>query len=141
MTSSGTPSKSEKPRSRTPAEIEAELAATRKRFTATLDELSVRTQPDELGKDLSDMATSAGSDLVTKAKEWSGLSEDSSGVRPELVGALAGAGLAILILVVRSRRSSVAYEFVLPNDKAQVEGIVVRATGRKVPRGIGGRTV
>lgn len=141
MTSSGTSSKSQQPRSRTPAEIEAELASTRQRFTATLDELSVRTQPDELGKDLSDIATSAGSDLVSQAKEWSGLSEDSSGLRPELVGALAGAGLAILILLIRSRRSSVAYEFVLPNDQTKVDGIVVRATGRTMPKGIGGRRV
>lgn len=134
-------SPSEKPPKRTLADIEHDLAATRQRFTATLDELSVRTQPDQLGKDVSEVAQSAVEDAADKAKDWAGLGEDSPGPRPQLVGALAGAALAILILIVRSRRSSVTYEFVLPNKKAQVEGIVVRAKGRKIPAGIGGQAV
>jgi hypothetical protein len=91
-------------KSRTPEQIEQDLAATRARFTATLDELSVRVQPDQLGQEVSEIASAALSDGVTKAKSWAGLGEDSTGLRPELVGALAGAGVAIVILVVRSRR-------------------------------------
>jgi hypothetical protein len=91
-------------KSRTPEQIEQDLAATRARFTATLDELSVRVQPDQLGQEVSEIASAALNDGVTKAKSWAGLGEDSTGLRPELVGALAGAGVAIVILVVRSRR-------------------------------------
>lgn len=99
MTSTPQPRKS-----RTPEQIEQDLAATRARFTATLDELSVRVQPDQLGQEVSEIASAAISDGVTKAKTWAGLGEGSTGLRPELVGAMAGAGLAIVILVVRSRR-------------------------------------
>ena len=99
MTSSTEPSKS-----RSPQEIEADLAATRARFVSTLDELSVRMQPDELGQELSEIGVSALEATVQTAKEWMGLSEDSDGPRPEFVGAVAGAGLAVVVLVVRSRR-------------------------------------
>lgn len=112
------------------------MAAARARFTATLDELSVRVQPDQLGQDVSEVASAAASTSLAKAKDWAGLSEQSSGPRPELVGALAGAGLAIVILLLRSRRSSVAYEFVLPSDNVDIEELLVRARGRSVPSGI-----
>ncbi len=125
-------------KSRSPEQIEADLAATRQRFTRTLDELSVRMQPDELGQDVSDIASAAAADGVEKAKEWAGLADDSAGPRPELVGALAGAGLAILILLVRSRRARVPYEFTLPNDAVRLDEVLVRARGRKVPKAIGG---
>lgn len=138
VTSSSPPAK---PPKKSPAEIEQELAAVRRRFTATLDEISVRTQPDELGKDVSAVAQSAADDMVATVKDWTGLGEDAAGPRPELLGALAGAGLAIVILLLRSRRASVTYEFTLPNDSARIDGIVVRARGRTVPSGIGGRAV
>lgn len=130
-----------KPVQRTPEEIEQDLASLRKRFTATLDELSVRTAPDELGKEVSDVAGAAASDGISKAKAWAGLGEDSEGIRPELIGAAAGAAVAVLILVIRSRRSTVAYEFALPSDAAQVEGLVVRARGRKIPSHVGAEAV
>lgn len=101
MTSTSQPKKA-----RSPEEIENDLAATRARFTATLDELSVRVQPDELGQDVSRVASSAASTSIAKAKDWAGLSESSDGVRPELIGAAAGAGLAIVFLIWRARRSS-----------------------------------
>lgn len=131
MTSTPQPKKS-----RSPDEIENDLAAARARFTATLDELSVRVQPDQLGQDVSDVASAAASESLAKAKDWAGLSEQSNGPRPELVGALAGAGLAIVILLLRSRRSSVAYEFVLPSDNVDIEELLVRARGRSVPSGL-----
>jgi len=126
-------------KARSPEEIEKDLAAVRARFTSTLDELSVRVQPDELGQDVSAVASSAAGATVDKAKEWAGLGE--TGPRPELIGALAGAGLAIVILLVRSRRSTVTYEFLLPNDKVSLDEVLVRATGRKVPSGLGGAEV
>ena len=135
-------SSTEQPKkSRSPQQIEADLAATRQRFTRTLDELSVRMQPDELGQDVSDIASAAAADGLEKAKEWTGLSDDSAGPRPELLGAIAGAGLAILILVVRGRRARVAYEFTLPNDSVRLDEVLVRARGRKVPKAIGGSRV
>ncbi len=135
-------SSTEQPKkSRSPQQIEADLAATRQRFTRTLDELSVRMQPDELGQDVSDIASAAAADGLDKAKEWAGLSDDSAGPRPELLGALAGAGLAILILVIRSRRARVSYEFTLPNDSVRLDEVLVRARGRKVPKAIGGSRV
>lgn len=127
-------------KSRSPEQIEADLATTRQRFTRTLDELSVRMQPDELGQDVSDVASAAAADGLEKAKQWAGLSGDA-GPRPELVGALAGAGLAILLLVVRSRRAKVSYEFTLPNDSVRLDEVLVRARGRKVPKAIGGSRV
>lgn len=137
MTSSTQPPK----KTLSPDEIEAELAATRTRFTRTLDELSVRMQPDQLGQDVSAVAGAAANDGIGKAKEWAGLADDSAGPRPELVGALAGAGLAVLILIVRARRGKVTYEFTLPNDAVRLDEVLVRARGRKVPRGIGGSAV
>lgn len=135
-------SSTEQPKkSRSPQQIEADLAATRQRFTRTLDELSVRMQPDELGQDVSDIAGAAAADGLEKAKEWVGLSDDSAGPRPELLGAVAGAGLAILILVVRARRAKVSYEFTLPNDSVRLDEVLVRARGRKVPKAIGGSRV
>lgn len=131
MTSTPPPKKS-----RSPEQIENDLAAARARFTSTLDELSVRVQPDELGQDVSAVAGAAAATSLEKAKDWAGLSESSPGPRPELVGALAGAGLAIVILLVRSRRSSVSYEFVLPSDGVDIEELLVRARGRKVPSGL-----
>jgi hypothetical protein len=89
---------------RSPDDIERDLAATRARFTATLDELSVRTQPEALGEDISAAARSAASDGMAKAKTWAGVGPDSTGLRPELVGAMAGAGVAVVILLLRSRR-------------------------------------
>jgi hypothetical protein len=91
---------------RSPEEIERDLAATRARFTATLDELSVRTQPQALGEDISAAASAAASDGLARAKAWAGLGPDSTGLRPEFVGAVAGAGLAVVILMLRSRRHS-----------------------------------
>ena len=88
---------------RSPDDIERDLAATRARFTATLDELSVRTQPQALGHDISVAASSAASDGVARAKDWAGLGPESTGLRPEFVGAMAGAGLAVVILGLRSR--------------------------------------
>jgi hypothetical protein len=139
----GVTSSTEQPKkaTRSPEQIEADLATTRARFTRTLDELSVRMQPDELGQDVSDIASAAAADGMTKAKEWAGLTEDSTGPRPELVGALAGAGLAILILIIRSRRAKVTYEFTLPNDAVRLEEVLVRAKGRKVPKALGGSAV
>lgn len=135
-------SSTEQPKpSRSPEQIEAELTATRQRFTQTLDELSVRMQPDELGQDVSDVASAAAADGAEKLKDWTGLSETSSGPRPEFVGALAGAGLAILILLVRSRRAKVTYEFTLPNEGVRLEEVLVRAKGRKVPTALGGTRV
>lgn len=135
-------SSSEQPKkTRSPEQIEADLADMRTRFTRTLDELSVRMQPDQLGQDVSDIASAAASDGVDKAKEWAGLSEGSSGPRPELVGAVAGAGLALLILIIRARRAKVSYEFTLPNDAVRLEEVLVRAKGRKVPKAIGGSAV
>lgn len=99
MTSTPPPKKS-----RTPDEIEKDLAAARARFTSTLDELSVRAQPNELGQDVSAVANAAAATSLEKAKEWAGLAEDSDGVRPELVGAAAGAALAVVILIWRARR-------------------------------------
>lgn len=128
-----------KPEQRSVAEIEQELDSARRRLTSTLDELSVRMQPDQLGKDVSAVALSAADDGMTRVKAAVGLApapDGSSGVRPEVIGALAGAGLAIIILFLRSRRHGVSYEFVLPNDSTTVDEILVRATGRKVPRGI-----
>lgn len=136
MTSTSPPKKA-----RSPEEIEKELAAVRARFTSTLDELSVRAQPDQLGQDVAEVASSAASSSLAKAKEWAGLGESSTGPRPELIGALAGAGLAIAILIARSRRSTVTYEFMLPNEKVSLEEVLVRATGRKVPPGLGGAEV
>ena len=46
--------------------VEADLAATRARFTRTLDELSVRMQPDELGQDVSEVASAA----AARASAW-----------------------------------------------------------------------
>lgn len=125
---------------RTPEEIEQDLAELRKRFTAKLDELSVRTQPDELGKEASDVASAAATDVIAKAKAWAGLDEDSEGIRPELIGAVAGAAVAILILMVRSRRA-VSYEFTLPSEAAKVEGVVIRAKGRKIPSHVGAEAI
>lgn len=136
MTSTPQPQKT-----RSPEEIEKDLAAVRARFTATLDELSVRVQPDQLGQDVSEVASAAATESVARAKDWAGLSEESSGPRPELIGALAGAGLAIAILWWRSRRGSVSYEFMLPNDGVKLEEVLVRAKGRKVPRGFGSGAV
>ena len=89
---------------RSPDDIERDLAAVRARFTATLDELSVRTQPQALGQDISAAASTALRDGVARAKDWAGLGPESTGPRPEFVGAMAGAGLAVVILVLRSRR-------------------------------------
>ena len=49
--------------------------------------------------------------------------------------------LAILILVIRSRRARVSYEFTLPNDSVRLDEVLVRARGRKVPKAIGGSRV
>jgi hypothetical protein len=62
-----------KPPPRSAAQIEQDLAATRARFLATLDELSVRTQPDQLSKDVSAVARSTVSQQVARAKQWAGL--------------------------------------------------------------------
>ena len=137
MTSSPTPQTP----ARTPDEIEKDLTATRQRFTGTLNEISVRVQPEQLGQDLTDVASSAAEDAVSRAKTWAGLDEDSDGIRPELIGALVGAGLAIAILVLRRRHSTVTYEFMLPNDNVALEEVLVRATGHRVPSEIGGQAV
>jgi len=129
----------QKPEQRSAAEIENEIDATRRRLTSTLDELSVRMQPDQLGKDVSEVAFAAAEDGKSRVKVALGLQpapDGSSGIRPEVIGALAGAGLAILILLIRSRRQSVSYKLVLPNDSTTIDEILVRATGGKVPRGI-----
>ena|GEM_PF-1144502 len=104
MTSS---SPAAKPPPRSAAQIEQDLAATRTRFLATLDELSVRTQPDQLSKDLSAVARSAVDQQVTKVKQWAGVptaDEPDRRLNPVVVGALAGAGVAVLVLVVRAAR-------------------------------------
>lgn len=64
----------------------------------------MRTQPEALGQDISAAASAAASDGVAKAKTWAGLGPESTGLRPELVGAMAGAGVAVVILLLRSRR-------------------------------------
>jgi hypothetical protein len=97
-----------KQRPRTTAEIEQDLVATRARLTSTLDELSVRMQPDQLGKEVSDVARSAVDDQVGRFKAWAGLPDSSDPHRqlnPAFAGAVAGAGLAVVILLVRARRS------------------------------------
>jgi hypothetical protein len=116
---------------RSPEDIERDLAATRARFTATLDELSVRTKPEALGQDISSAASAAANDGVAKAKKWAGVGPDSDGLRPELIGALAGAGLAVVILLLRSRHHSapVAYGILLPSDTAALEEILLRSRG------------
>lgn len=95
------------PRPRTPEEIERDLAATRARFSATLDELSVRMQPEQIGKDVSATARAAVDDQVSRIKQWAGVPTPSAPNRtlnPVVVGALAGAGIAVLVLVVRAAR-------------------------------------
>lgn len=94
-----------KPAPRTPDQIEQELAATRARFTATLDELSVRMQPEQLGKEVSATARAAVDDQVSRVKQWAGVPTPDApdrSLNPMVVGALAGAGVAVLILVVRA---------------------------------------
>jgi len=126
---------------RTPDQIEKDLSATRQRFTETLNEISVRVQPEQLGQDLTEVASSAAEDAVAKAKAWAGLDDESDGIRPELIGALAGAGLAVVIMLLRRRHSTVTYEFMLPNDNVALEEVLVRATGHRVPSEIGGQAV
>jgi hypothetical protein len=90
---------------RTPDQIERDLAATRARFTATLDELSVRMQPEQLGKEVSATARAAVDDQVSRVKQWAGVATPDApdrSLNPMVVGALAGAGVAVLILVVRA---------------------------------------
>lgn len=97
-----------KPKPRTPTEIEQGIAVTRARLNATLDELSVRIQPDHLGKEVSEVASVAVGDQVGRFKAWAGIPDESDpnrSLNPVFVGALAGAGLAVLVLVVRSRRN------------------------------------
>jgi hypothetical protein len=94
-----------KPPPRTPDQITQDLAATRARFTATLDELSVRMQPDQLGQQVSEVARSAVDEQVGRVKQWAGVPTPDAPDRtlnPVVVGALAGAGVAVLILVVRA---------------------------------------
>jgi hypothetical protein len=94
-----------RPAPRTPQQIEQELAATRARFTATLDELSVRMQPEQLGKEVSATARAAVDDQVSRVKQWAGVPTPEApdrALNPMVVGALAGAGVAVLILVVRA---------------------------------------
>jgi hypothetical protein len=94
-----------RPEPRTPKQIEQDLAATRARFTATLDELSVRMQPEQLGKEVSATARAAVDDQVSRVKQWAGVPTPDApdrSINPMVVGALAGAGVAVLILVVRA---------------------------------------
>ena len=96
-----------KPPPRTAAQIEQDLAATRVRFLATLDELSVRTQPDQLSQDITAVARSAVDQQVGRFKQWAGVptpEEPDRRLNPAFVGAVAGAGVAVLVLVVRAVR-------------------------------------
>ncbi len=102
MTSS---SPAPKPPPRTVAQIEQDLTATRARFLSTLDELSVRTQPDQLSQDVRAVARSTVDQQVARVRDWAGLptpEDPDRTLNPVVVGALAGAGLAVAVLVVRA---------------------------------------
>jgi hypothetical protein len=85
------PAKVEKPRQRTPDEIEQELAETTQRLVSRVDELVYRVHPRRLVR-------SGVADLKAKIVEPDG------GLRKELVGAAIGALVGVAVLVWRSRR-------------------------------------
>jgi Protein of unknown function (DUF3618) len=94
-----------KPPPRTAAQIEQDLAATRARFLSTLDEISVRTQPEQLSQDVRAVARATVEQQVGRVKDWAGLptpEDPDRTLNPVVVGALAGAGVAVLLLVARA---------------------------------------
>jgi hypothetical protein len=94
-----------KPPPRTAAQIEQDLAATRARFLSTLDELSVRAQPDQLSEDVQAVVRSTVDQQVARARDWAGLptaDDPDRPLNPVFVGALAGAGVAVVLLVLRA---------------------------------------
>jgi hypothetical protein len=62
-------------------------------------------QPEQLGKEVSATARAAVDDQVSRVKQWAGVPTPDApdrSINPMVVGALAGAGVAVLILVVRA---------------------------------------
>jgi Protein of unknown function (DUF3618) len=83
----------------TPAEIEAEIEATRLRLAGTVDELSTRMQPKEIARRSAQDA---------KAKAWSATHTEDGKLRTERVAA-AGVAAALLgalatLRLIRRRR-------------------------------------
>lgn len=85
------PAKPERPRQRTPDEIEQELAETTQRLASRVDELIYRVHPRRL-------ARRGVADLKAKLVEPDGRPKN------EIVGAAIGALVGVAVLVWRSRR-------------------------------------
>jgi Protein of unknown function (DUF3618) len=84
----------------TPAEIEAEIEATRLRLAGTVDELSTRMQPKEIARRSAEDA---------KAKAWSATHTEDGRLRTERVAAVGAAaalfGALATLRLIRRRRS------------------------------------
>jgi hypothetical protein len=96
-----------KPKPRDPQEIEAELAASRDRLAANVEELSRRLQPATIVAGAKQKARVRAEEGVVQVRRMAGLpvaGEPQTGPRPEFVGALAGAGVAVVLLVAFRRR-------------------------------------
>jgi MYXO-CTERM domain-containing protein len=80
--------------SQTPAQIEAEIEATRVRLAGTVDELAIRVQPKEIARRSAEDA---------KAKLHSATHTEDGSLRTERIAAAAGA-LAVIVGLVTLRR-------------------------------------
>jgi|SRR5690349_4941608 adenylate kinase len=78
-----------------PAQIEALIARRREELASTIDQLVVRTHPKEI-------ARRSAADARTRARDFAYTSDGQ--LRIERVAAVAAAGLALLTLLVLSRR-------------------------------------
>ena len=81
--------------SQTPAQIEAEIEATRARLAGTVDELATRVQPKEIARRSAEDA---------KAKLQSATHTEDGSLRTERIAAVGGAlGLLALLAGLRAR--------------------------------------
>lgn len=78
-----------------PAAIEADIDATRQRLAATVDELSVRLRPQEIGR-------RSVQDVVSRVRTATTTADGA--LRTERVAAIAAAAVALLGFVVLGRR-------------------------------------
>jgi hypothetical protein len=84
--------------SQTPAQIEAEIEATRTRLAGTVDELATRVQPKEIARRSAEDA---------KAKLQAATHTEDGSLRTERVAAVGGAAALLAVLVglrARARR-------------------------------------
>ncbi len=96
------------PKPRTPEEIQADLDLTRERLVSNVSELAGQLEPKAIAKKASDQAKEGVDNKVKSLKRSAGLQVEGEpapdGPSPQFIGAVAGVGVAIVILVVLSRR-------------------------------------